>query len=469
MKFTNWAKYIFLMVVFQAFSIHLQGEESRIVIHAGRLLDGKGGMKSNVFVIVEGSRIISIQEKPLPATFDLSGLTLMPGGIDTHVHISWHFDADGKSHDPEKIEESAHSLPFALENAYRTIMSGITTVQSVGSPADVDLKNWLKRGTLPGPEVLTAIEPITDETKNPEEIRAQVEAVAAKGADVIKIFASKSIRDGGGPTLTQEQLNAACGAAKKAGLRSVIHAHGPESVRRAVIAGCTSIEHGVLLDRETLKFIADHGTYFDPNIGLIFQNYFENKNHFLGIGNYTEEGFRKMEEAVPTALNMFKQALEIKNLKIVFGTDAVAGSHGRNFEELIYRVQKGGQSPMAAIVSATELASQSLRLENTVGTIAPGMQADLIALEGNPLQDITAFRRVLFVMKSGKVYKNLVPSQRAGKMPAVHNAGWKPALQFLHLLNDGPRFVASASGRQPLLHKEGESSSWMLSKKSGRI
>lgn len=415
MKFLNSAKYFLLIVLFHVFAPPVQGQDCRIIIHAGRLLDGKGGMKTNVFVIVEGSRITSIQEKSVPATFDFSGLTLMPGAIDTHVHISWHFDADGKSHDPEKEEESAHSLPFGLENAYRTVMAGITTVQSVGSPADVDLKSWLKRGTLPGPDILTAIEPVTDETKTPEQIRAQVEALAAKGADVIKIFASKSIRDGGGPTLSQEQLNAACGAAKAAGLRSVIHAHGPESVRRAVLAGCTSIEHGVLLDRETLQFIADHGTYFDPNIGLIFQNYFENKNHFLGIGNYTEEGFRKMEEAVPTALKMFQQALEIKNLKIVFGTDAVAGAHGRNFEELIYRVQKGGQSPMAAIVSATGLASQSLRLENRVGTIAPGMQADLIALDGNPLQDITAFRRVLFVMKSGKVHKNLRPSRLAGE------------------------------------------------------
>lgn len=384
-----------------------QGADSPIIIHAGKMLDGKGGVTSNVFITVEGSRIKRVQPKGASPTIDLSQFIVMPGGIDTHVHISWHFDPDGKSHDPEEPETDKHSLPFSLENAYQTLRSGITTVQSIGSPADVNLREWMKRGILPGPTVLTAIEPIADDKSSPDEIRRKVKELAAHGADVVKIFASKSIRDGGGPTLTQEQLNAACGEAKATGLRSVVHAHGPESARRSVLAGCTSIEHGVLLDRVTLQFIADHGVYFDPNIGLIFRNYFENKQHFLGIGNYTEEGFKKMEEAVPTALKMFKEALQIKNLKIVFGTDAVAGSHGRNFEELIYRVQKGGQDPMAAIVSATGLASESLFLQNKVGAIAPGMDADLIAVQGDPLSDITALRKVVFVMKGGKIFKNL--------------------------------------------------------------
>lgn len=395
---------LFLICVLASVS---QGGDSPIIIHAGKMLDGKGGVTSNGFITVEGSRITRLQQKGASPTIDLAHATVMPGGIDTHVHISWHFDPNGKSHDPEEKETDRHSLPYSLENAYRTLLSGITTVQSLGSPADVDLKNWLMRGVIPGPTVLTAIEPIADDTKSPDEIRAQVKELAAKGADVIKIFASKSIREGGGPTLTQEQLNAACDEAKAAGLRAVVHAHGPESARRSVIAGCTSIEHGVLLDRETLQFIADHGTYFDPNIGLIFQNYFENKQHFLGIGNYTEEGFKKMEEAVPIGLKMFKQALQIKNLKMVFGTDAVAGAHGRNFEELIYRVQKGSQDPMAAIVSATSLASESLNLQSKVGVIAPGMQADLIAVVGDPLADITVLRKVVFVMKGGKIHKNL--------------------------------------------------------------
>ena len=219
----------------------------------------------------------------------------------------------------------------------------------------------------------------------------------------MKVFASKSIREGGGPTMSQEQMDAACGEAKKLGMRSVIHAHGPESVRRSVLAGCTTIEHGALLDQASLDLMAEHGTYFDPNIDLVFRNYFENKSHFLGLGNYTEEGFAAMREAVPRALDVFKKALKTKGLKIVFGTDAVAGSHGRNFQELVYRVQKGGQDPMAAIVSATSLAADSLRLGDTIGSIAPGYEADLIAVDGDPLKDITALERVVFVMKSGKV------------------------------------------------------------------
>ena len=153
--------------------------------------------------------------------------------------------------------------------------------------------------------------------------------------------------------------------------------------------------------------MATQGTYYDPNIHLIFRNYFENRQRYLGTGNYTEEGFAQMERAVPTALAVFKQALATPDLKIVFGTDAVAGAHGRNLEELIYRVEAGGQDPMDAIVSATSRAAESLRLGITIGTIAPGMEADIIALDGNPLQDITALRRVVFVMKGGVVYKNV--------------------------------------------------------------
>src|SRR5207237_8845589 len=143
----------------------------------------------------------------------------------------------------------------------------------------------------------------------------------------------------------------------------------------------------------TIDLMSEHGTYFDPNIDLVFRNYFENSAHFLGIGNYTEEGFAKMREAVPKALNVFRMALKTKGQKMVFGTDAVAGSHGRNFQELVYRVQKGGQDPMAAIVSATSLAAESFGLSDRIGSIAAGYEADLIAVDGDPLRDITALER----------------------------------------------------------------------------
>jgi imidazolonepropionase-like amidohydrolase len=176
-------------------------------------------------------------------------------------------------------------------------------------------------------------------------------------------------------------------------------------VRRAVLAGCNSIEHGVLIGQPELDLMAEHGTYFDPNIDLVFRNYFENKPHFLGIGNYTEEGFAQMKNAVPKALHVFQLALKTPKLKVVFGTDAVAGSHGRNFQELEYRVRTGGQKAIDAITSATSLAAESLGLGDKVGTIAKGYEADLIAVDGNPLTDIDALEHVSFVMKGGNVLK----------------------------------------------------------------
>jgi imidazolonepropionase-like amidohydrolase len=227
----------------------------------------------------------------------------------------------------------------------------------------------------------------------------------AEGADFIKIFASQSIRDGGAPTLSQEQLNAICGEAKSQGLRTLVHAHSAESMRSAALAGCTQIEHGVFATDEVLRLMAERGVYFDPQCGLVFRNYLDNRAKYEGIGNYNEAGFAAMEKAIPLAVAAFKRARAIPGLKIVWGTDAVAGAHGRNVEDLICRVQDGGQPPMEAIISATSLGAQALGMGNQIGTIAPGFQADLIAVDGDPSTDITALRRVVFVMKGGRVYR----------------------------------------------------------------
>jgi len=163
--------------------------------------------------------------------------------------------------------------------------------------------------------------------------------------------------------------------------------------------------------------MAQHGTYYDPNIGLVLQNYLENKEKFLGIGNYNEQGFAFMEKGKAIVLETFKKALKHKDLKIIYGTDAVAGAHGRNFEEFIVRVRDGGQDPMAAIVSATSLSAESLGLRDKIGAIAAGMEADIVAIDGNPLQDVTAARRVVFVMKGGKVFENLAPGAKTPGTP----------------------------------------------------
>ena len=376
-----------------------------VVVHASRILDGRGHLVNNAAVVVEGSKIVRIDPHPAHVDVELGNRTLMPGAIDTHVHIGWHFDKNGRSNDDGEGEAPTDYAMFAAENAYATLAGGVTTVQSLGSRVDLSVRESAKRGTLPLPRILTAVEPIVDTKLTPDQIREKVQKLAADGADVIKIFASQSIRNGGAPTMSQEQMDAACGEARRLGLRSAVHAHGPESVRRSVMAGCTSIEHGALLDQPTLDLMAEHGTFFDPNIDLVFRNYFENKSHYIGIGNYTEEGFAQMEKAVPKALNVFQMGLKTKGLKMVFGTDAVAGSHGRNLQELVYRVQKGGQDPMQAIVSATSLSAESLGLGETIGSIAPGYEADLIAVDGDPLADITALERVSFVMIGGRVVK----------------------------------------------------------------
>jgi imidazolonepropionase-like amidohydrolase len=304
----------------------------------------------------------------------------------------------------DKSETPGQAALAAAGNAYATLMAGFTTVQSLASPEDKDLRAAINSGHVPGPRILTALNPIEDAKLTPDQIREAVRKLKAEGADVVKIFASRSIRQGGGPTLSDEQLRAACGEAKAQGLRSVVHAYR-SAVRAAAEAGCTEVEHGTYATQEDLDAMVQHGTYFDPQVGLVIHNYLDNKPKFLGVGSYTEEGFAKMQEVLPLIAEMFKHALATKGLKIVFGTDAVAGAHGHNAEEFIYRTQ-AGQDAMDALVAAQLRAAESLNLENEIGSIKPGMQADIIALDGDPLQDITSVRRVVFVMKGGRVYRN---------------------------------------------------------------
>lgn len=379
--------------------------QDSIVIRAGTLLDGKGGKQRNVSVVVRGSKIDAVNTSQSGAvTFDLGRLTLLPGLIDTHVHIGYHFSKSGRA--DTSGETPAEEALFGAENAYVTLMAGITTAQSVGSPSDLPLRDAINRGVLPGPTLLTAIRPISDHKMTPDQLRGEVRKLKAEGADLIKIFASKSIRDAGAQTMSKQQLEAMCGEAKSLGLRTMVHAHSESSVRDAALAGCRQIEHGVFTTPAVLQVMAQRGTYFDPNIGLVIQNYLTNKPKFLGFGNYNEAGFAHMETAIATNFAMFKEALAVKNLKLVFGTDAVAGGHGKNVEELVIRVQQG-QPAMDAIVSATSRAAEAMELQQKIGAISPGLEADLIAVEGDPSEDITALRRVVFVMKGGKVYKNV--------------------------------------------------------------
>ncbi len=384
-----------------------QTQNRRIIIGASLVLDGRGHVLRDTRIVVEGAKIVALDPNASPVDYDLRGFTLLPGWIDSHVHITWSFGEDGKNAGADQTTQFAAYQ--AASNTWLTLMAGFTTVQSVGSPRDVPLRDAIAKGALPGPRILTAIEPLEgrgEKTGTPDEIRAFVRKQKQAGADLIKIFASQSIRQGGGMTLSQDQLNAACDEANKQGLRTLVHAY-KDAVRAATLAGCTEVEHGTMANDDDLKLMAERSTYFDPQAGLVIENYLANKERFLGTPGYTEEGFAAMERVLSLDRDIVRRAVKTLGLKVVFGSDAVAGAHGRNAEEFIDRVRDAGVDPMSAMVSANSLAAEAIRMGDRIGSIAPGYEADIIALDGDPLKDITAVRRVTFVMKGGVVYKNV--------------------------------------------------------------
>jgi imidazolonepropionase-like amidohydrolase len=382
--------------------------EKRMVIAAGTVFDGKGGVLQDTRIVVEGSKIVRVDAKAEPVDYDLRGLVLMPGWIDSHVHITWGFGPDGKNIGQGGTTQDA--AQSAASNAWLTLLAGFTTVQSVGSAADIPLRNAIAKGLLPGPRILTSADALMgqgEKTGTPEEIRAFVRKQKEAGADLIKIFASAGMRTGA-MTLSEEQLNAACDEAKNQRLRTLVHAYR-DAVRAATVAGCTQVEHGLGATDEDLKLMAERGTYFDPQAGMLLENYLLYKARFAGTPYFpaTPEGFAPMAEILPMNHELLQRARKVPGLKIVFGTDAVAGMHGRNAEEFIDRVRDCGVDAMSAMVSANSLAAEALGMSDRIGSIANGMEADLIALDGDPRKDITAVRRVAFVMKGGVVYKNV--------------------------------------------------------------
>src|SRR5258708_7734594 len=385
--------------------VALSSQDQTVRIRAAKLIGGAGKALRNVTLTVQGSRIMSIGADSAGAvTYDLGTLTVIPGMIDVHAHVGWHFDKDGRY--ANRPGTPSQEILYSAENAYVTLMAGFTTIQSPGQANDPELRDAITRGVLPGPRILTSIRQLNERSGTPAEIREKVRQLKADRADVIKIFASASIRDGGKQTMTDEQLQAACGEANAIGMRTMVHAHSPESIKASVNAGCQQIEHGVFASDEVLKLMADKGVYFDPNVGVVLQNYLANKAHYLGIGNYNEEGFAFMEKGLALNDTMIKRAVATPKLILVLGTDAVAGAPRHNTARNLPRVRQGGQKPMDAIVSATSLSAKSMRLEKTIGTVAPGFEADIVGLDGDPTTDINAVKRVAFVMRAGKVYKN---------------------------------------------------------------
>ncbi len=381
---------------------------TQVLITANRVFDGRGQLLQNAAVVVEGTLITHVGAVPSNfrgRRYDLGDVTLLPGLIDVHSHIVWYLNSKQRLHTSDDGDSPAVQALAWAGNAMATLRAGVTTVQSPGSPEDADLRAAIARGSVVGPRVLTSLGSF-NERSSPEELRTRIREVKTRGADVIKLFASKSIRDGGGATMTPEQLNAACDEGHKQGLRVLVHAHAADAVKAAVLAGCDQVEHGVFVTDEVLALMAQRGTYYSPQCGLVFRNYLGNKRYFEGIGNYNAEGFAAMEKAIPLAVDAVRRAARTPRLKLVWGTDAVAGSHGNNVDDLICRVNEAGQPASDALVSATSRAAESLGLSSQIGALAPGLEADIIAVRGNPLSDITALKRVMFVMKGAMVVRH---------------------------------------------------------------
>ena len=383
---------------------HAQRTAPATVIHAATVLDGRGGSTRNAYVVVRDGKIERVATTavsiPGATTIELGSATLLPGLIDGHTHPGWYVDRQGKRNSQRSGDTPAQAALARAGNLYATLMAGVTTIQSIGGPEDVDLRDATARDVIPGPRILTAIVPLNSPQPTVDSLRTLVRSLKAQGADVVKLFASAGLGGGGGQTMSDEQLAAICGEATAQGLRSVVHAISAQSVRAATLAGCTQIEHGTFATDAELKLMAEHGTIFDPQVCLVFQNYIDHPDAY----SFTDSTLAPVKAALPAAAAMFARAIKTPGLKVVFGTDAVALAHGRNVEELLCRV-RAGQSPSDAIVSATSGGAAALGLGSSIGVVAAGFDADLIAVTGDPSRDISALQHVVFVMRAGRRYR----------------------------------------------------------------
>lgn len=320
------------------------------IIEAGELITGRGQVLHHTRILVKDGHIVGIGPNltaPGAVIYDLSSQTVMPGLIDVHEHLVRHFGPDGNDHDPN--ETSMQWTLGVVNNLWVTLMAGFTTVQSVGEPQDEVFKQYVQEGIIPGPRILTSYHDIFGSPRVGDDatLRAKVDMLKYEHADLVKIFASSSIRTGGKQTLTLHQLQVLCGEANRLGMRTLVHAYNA-SVHNAIVAGCTEVEHGTGGTQADIDLMAKKGTYYDPQIGLVVQNYFRFKEKFFGNGNYDAAGFANMQAQIKTNTRLFQEALRA-GVKVVMGTDAVAGAFGHQADEIIARINVGHQPALDEI------------------------------------------------------------------------------------------------------------------------
>ena len=379
------------------------------LIEAGRLLTGRGQELQETRILVKNGKIAAIGPDltaPGAVVYDLRSATVMPGLIDVHEHLAGHFGPNGKTPDPG--ETPTQFTLGVVSNLWVTLMAGFTTVQSVGEPQDAVFRAYVREGIIPGPRILTSYHDIFGSPRvgDDDVLRAKIDMLKYEHADLVKIFASSSVRSGLHDTLTLHQLQVLCGEANRIGIRTLVHAYGG-AVHNTIVAGCTEVEHGIYGTQADLALMASRGTYFDPQVGLVLQNYMRFYDRTFGDGDRKAADIAQMTALLKSNEHLFQEALRTRGLKIVVGTDAVAGAFGHQADEIIARIGLG-QPAMDAIDDATSVNAESLRLGRRIGSIASGYDADIIAVQGDPLADAASLRQVSFVMKGGIVYKDTV-------------------------------------------------------------
>ncbi len=404
------------------------------LIHAGRLIDGESDSAvTEMTVRVDGSQIEAIENGyvaagPDDTVIDLKNHTVMPGLMDMHVHLTSQYTEDSRLN--RFITNEADYAIDAVKYAKRTLEAGFTVVRNLGDAFNVTvaLRKTIEDGDVAGPRVFSAGKSLAttgghaDPTNGwasyiagdpgprqgvvngVDDVRKAVRQRYKDGADWIKITATGGVlsiaKSGENPQFTDEELVALVDTAADYGLRVAAHAHGTEGMKRAVIAGVASIEHGTFMDQEVMRLMKKNGTYYVPT--MLAGAWVAEKSKIAG---FFPDLVRPKAAAIgPVIKSTFAKAYKA-GVPIVFGTDSGVSAHGDNAREFALMVE-GGMPPMEAIQSATSVAAKFLGIDDTHGTLRANKQADIVAVPGDPLDDIAAMERVSFVMKAGTIYKH---------------------------------------------------------------